>query len=103
MFLGVWLGLSSPPRWLLARGYTNEAWQSAGFVYANAPEAADATVAELKASETQAAETAQAAGADSSAGNMAGQELGTGKPPLFTASNRRALVVGLGVVTLQQV
>jgi hypothetical protein len=103
MFFGVWLVLSSPPRWLLARGLPNEAWQSAGFVYVDAPEAADATVAALKARAVQTAATAQAAGAASSAGDMAGQALGTGKPPLYSARNRRAMVVGLGVVTLQQV
>jgi hypothetical protein len=101
MFLGVWLGLSSPPRWLLARGLAKEAWQSAGFVYVDAAEAADAAVAALKASAAEAAAaTAQAA---SLAGDTAGHALGTGKPPLFAARNRRALVAGLGVVTLQQV
>lgn len=125
MFLGILFTLSSPPRWLLGRGLKEEAWTSAAFVYVHREEAADAIIAEFIAS----AEATAATAAASAAATLAGQSQGglaaveaspwsgrkgvvkeatagggsSAKPPLFVASNRRALVAGLGVVTLQQV
>ena len=126
MFLGILFTLSSPPRWLLGRGLKEEAWTSAAFVYVHREEAADAIIAELIASAEATEATAAALAAATVAGQSQGgstaveasQSSGRGgvvkeaadggggssaKPPLFVASNRRALVAGLGVVTLQQV
>jgi hypothetical protein len=117
MFFGIWLTLSSPPRWLLSRGLKQEAWTSAAFVYVHREEAADAIIADLTASaeatekaattRVAAVEAAQPSDRDVVKGAAAGLAGRGGssaaKPPLFVAANRRALVAGLGVVTLQQV
>jgi len=95
MFLGV-AALPSPPRWLLARGEHAAAREAAAFVYPGSPSEGDRVLAEAAAS-VRDEELASARRRDN--GGTASKQ----KAPLFTAKNRRALVAGLGVVTLQQV
>jgi len=90
MLFGVGRLLPASPRWLCERGEFLEAKRALGFVYTD-PAAADGVMSEVLASIDESK-------------SMAAEAQGRGeRGGLWAPKNRRGLIVGLGVVTLQQV